>query len=130
MYSFSALADTSDSHIGFWIAFICSVVIIGAAIYDALIDTNFNWGTVWVIVLCVSLVTLTYHISTNEKPPKNKQIIGKLIGYQAEGFAIQSGKIQTQHHNVYVIYEVPEGRIALYAKPGVAYPELAILYRN
>lgn len=136
MYSYSMLADPTNTHVGFYIILLlCGFVAWGAVtcireMGVGVISTIFLVGS-------LSLIGLSGYVSfTNAgiKVPVNTPVTAKFIGFQPEEqrHSCTNGKqTSTCYTNkMYAVFEVPEGRIVLPASVGSAMPAYVTLYKN
>lgn len=135
MYSFQPLPtiDTVNSHIGLAaVAVICAVWIIMVALWSL---ADHDWehfvkagiaGPAVLLIIATIISFTTGKITTFENTP----VTGVFVGYEAEGYNVQSRKSRADHHLIYVIYRMPEGDILMLAGAGMVYPKEAILYKN
>ena len=141
MYSFSPLADNSDSHLGFYFAcFLMFCVLYQFAQYAIEQHRNNNgrhWRTAsacfWPSVGCLFaafVLLIVSLVSYNTKPPKNEVVIGKFERFVMEQETRQSGKSTQTYHYTYAEFSVPGGRIALQTNPSYVMPEHVTLYKN
>ena len=130
MYSFQALADTTGSHVGFYTILIMAAIFL-FGIWRAIIIDNDGIGAGLVISTFIgAIVAITYFASFHDVAPKNEQVTGTFVSFQAEGYNEQSGKTRADRHYMYVVYNVNGQNIILRASEGRTYPQTAILYKN
>lgn len=129
VYSFSPVADLSNTHLGFYSILAITLVIALPMAYHAIKDSCVACF-LFTLALAAIVIGIAASDSFNYTAPKNEQVTGKFVGYVAEGFNERSGKTRADHHYTYVVYEVPEGRVMLRTCAGCVYPEYAILYKN
>lgn len=130
MYSFAPLADTSQTHGGFY--FVAAVALFILIVVISSIKDDPRLGIITVLTLAALTWWVHYesYHPKNNKPPLNEQVIGTFIRTQGEGWNEKSGKTRADVHVLYVVYRVPAGDVTLQAIPGAAYPQQAILYKN
>ena len=128
MYSFQPLPPPNTGHDGFLFVVTVLALIVVYTLYEA----EHRITRIWMFVVCFAIGGCTYNQSYNATYvyPKNQKVLGKFIGYVPEGYSERSGKSTVDVHYIYVMYEVPEGRILMRASSGLAYPPIAVLYKN
>lgn len=124
--------DTVHNHAGLFI--VCMVSTFGLFIGFF----NFNsdeFKRIFVIVAAAIGISsfVSFHTGSITEY-KNEPVKGEFVGFVAEGYneARASGK-SIRHvdvHNTYVVYEVDGTRVLFEATRGLAYPQIATLYRN
>ena len=127
MYTFQAIADTSQSHWGFYV---CASLIVLVALV-ILIDIRSSLGKLGIVAIAAFIVYMGFYISYGGRRPLNTEVSATFVGFQPEGFRERSGKQHVDRHYVYVVYELTDGRqVLLKGNPGSSYPKQATLYYN
>ena len=125
MYSFAPIADTSDVHTGFYfIAIVCAIFAL-VALFNA---SKGEFLTV--AVICGLVTAMAHNSSYTPVHPLNQQVIGTFVAFQHEGYSESSGKTRSDHHYMYVVYNVDGVPVILQANEGAPYPPKAVLYKN
>ena len=127
MYSFVPRPDLSGEHFGFY--FICLILL--AVWFAIVLDDGVHIITksIWSCIFGC-LVYFGYTISYTPMHPVNELVIGHFIQFQPEAYKAREGNHDTDHHDMYVVYEVNGSRIIFPASTGNVYPQSVNLYRN
>ena len=127
MYTFQAIADTSQIHWGFYV---CAPITIIIALI-MLSDVRSGFGKLGTIALAAFIVYMGFQISYGGHRPLNTEVSATFVGFQPEGYNEKSGKQHVDRHFVYVVYELTDGRqVLLKGNAGSSYPKQVTLYYN
>jgi len=139
MFSFQPLVDTECTlHGGFWVLAIVFGVF-WLVVYTYYLAEEIKWYGLVIYTIFAGFTLFHAYNESYVQPPncriyKNEKVIGKLVGFIAEGetVSVRQGKntsLQDRHYT-YVSYFVNGQQVILQSSPGAAYPEQAILYKN
>lgn len=128
-YTFTPVAAIQPDHTGFFlIAFGCVFLLLVALINEP--ESFFALFFVSAIILGITY-GVSYHWTNQDVHAfKNEQVTGTFVSYQPEGYREQVGKIRSDRHYMYVVYEI-EGQMAIFrANEGVVFPKTGVFYKN
>lgn len=129
MYSFSALPDTSQTHIGFYLMCALCAVILLALVREWVASKEGGALVVIASVFGVFMLGIGY-LCSYAPAPKNVQVIAAFEGFAPEVSSRQSGKTTVTEHLLYGQFRVPEGVVALQVQKGAAIAPRVVLYKN
>lgn len=130
MYSFQPIADTTGSHVGFYVVAMLVAAILFGVWRSALANDLSIGASLTTSVVLTALASMVYVGSYHDVAPNNEQVTGTFVTFQPEGYNVQSGKSRSDHHYMYVVYNVNGQNIILQASTGYNYPQTATLYKN
>ena len=129
MYTFNPLETITASHTIFWLVFAFCIIFLVIVFSN---EPSEFFGELFIVtIVCIITYAVSYHW-TNQEPQvfKNERVVGKFVSFQPEGYSEKSGKIRSDKHYMYVVFEVEGELVIMKANENITYPKNIILYKN
>ena len=120
--------DTINNHTGFWLWLVFVLVVMISMISSYGFDDE--PGTPLILTIITAIVAGISWNTGEVIVYANTPVQATLVGFQAEGYNEQRGKSRADQHYKYVVYSTPDGNVMFPATTGIAYPPVAMLYKN
>jgi hypothetical protein len=129
VYTINPLQTITPDHTGFWFVFAFCIIFLVIVFSN---EPSEFFGYFFISTICCLIVYgVSYHLTNQETQVfKNERVVGKFVSFQPEGYSEQSGKIRSDKHYMYVVFEVEGKMVIIQANESVPYPQSVTLYKN
>lgn len=124
MYSAQPFPNPAEHHLGFYIILVVALIFVGLVFFfsQRQSDRIYTSAVCGVFVVIAAIVSWWPPESEPRNIPVNATIVAEYTKRES------SGKYTVSDY-AYVVYQVPEGTVAIRRISGVVYPTHAILYK-